>query len=95
MNTAYEKFILAFDGLPIIYVDIPSPGMAVPNSAMVLAPDQAKMPPTSHTTSAIPGEGTFVSIDPGDVNIPLPMTMLMMIANAFSVPKLRANVPSP
>jgi len=60
----------------------PSPGIAVPNSAKVLAPVQARTPPRSHSTSATPGEGTFASIDPGDVKMPLPMTMLMIMAKA-------------
>lgn len=60
----------------------PSPGIAVPNSAKVLAPVQARTPPTSHSTKATPGEGTFASIDPGDVNIPLPITILMIMAKA-------------
>lgn len=44
-------------------------------------------------SNAAPGDGTFASIDPGDVKIPLPITILITIANASMVPKLRANVP--
>jgi hypothetical protein len=32
------------------------------------------------------GEGTFASIDPGDMKTPLPMTMLMTMANASMTP---------
>ena len=71
----------------------PSPGIAVPNSAMVLAPVQASSPPTSQTIRAAPGDGTFVSIDPGEVKTPLPMTMLTIMANASKVPRFRLNVP--
>ena len=72
---------------------LPSPGIAVPSSAMVLAPVQASRPPTSQTIRAAPGDGTLVSMDPGDVKMPLPTTMLTMMANASSAPKFRLNVP--
>lgn len=72
-------------------VNQPSPGIAVPSSAIVLAPVQARMPPTSHTISATPGDGTFVSIEPGEVKIPLPITMLMTMPKASMAPRLRVN----
>lgn len=59
---------------------------------MVLAPVQAKTPPTSHITNATPGDGTFVSMDPGDVKMPLPITMLTTMANASVVPRFLENV---
>lgn len=74
-------------------VQLPSPGIAVPSSAMVLAPVQASSPPTSHTIRAAPGDGTLVSIDPGEVKTPLPMTILTMMANASRAPRFRLNVP--
>ncbi len=64
----------------------------MPSSASVLAPVHASTPPTSHTTSAAPGAGTLVSIAPGDVKTPLPMTMLATMAKASAAPSVRANV---
>lgn len=71
----------------------PSPSIAVPSSAKVVAPVQAKTPPINQIASAIPGDGTFVSIEPGDVKTPLPMTMLTTIPKASAAPRLRVNVP--
>lgn len=62
---------------------------------MVLAPVHAKTPPTIHTRSAAPGDGTLESMDPGEVKTPLPMTMLTTMANASTAPRLRVNVPPP
>lgn len=70
---------------------LPSPGIAVPSSAMVDAPVHASTPPMSHTTNATPGEGTLVSMDPGDVKIPLPITILITIAKASAVPRVLEN----
>lgn len=67
--------------------DSPSPGIAVPSSAKVVAPVQARTPPTSHIARAIPGEGTFASIEPGEVKTPLPMTMLTTMPNASMAPR--------
>lgn len=66
--------------------------MAVPSSASVLAPAQANMPPVNHITNAIPGLGTFVSILPGDVKTPLPMTMLTKMPYAAAAPKAGVKV---
>lgn len=67
----------------------------MPSSAMVLAPVHARIPPTSHTTSAAPGDGTLVSMDPGEVKMPLPMTMLITMEKASTAPRLRVKVPAP
>lgn len=58
---------------------------------MVDAPVHASTPPISHTTSAAPGDGTFVSMDPGDVKMPLPITILITIAKASAVPRVLEN----
>src|SRR5436190_24027879 len=72
---------------------LPSPGIAVPSSAMVEAPVHARTPPISQTTRAAPGDETWVSIDPGDVKMPLPITMLMTMAKASAVPRFLENDP--
>jgi hypothetical protein len=85
--------LLAFSDMSVCHKDRPSPGIAVPSSANVDAPVQARTPPTSHMINDAPGEGTFASIAPGDVKIPLPMTIFMMMANASRVPRFCLNVP--
>jgi len=64
----------------------------VPSSAMVAAPVQARTPPTSHISKAAPGEGELVSMAPGEVKMPLPMTMLMTMAKASSAPRVGLKV---
>jgi hypothetical protein len=67
--------------------------MAVPNSAMVRAPVQARIPPRSQMSSPAPGEGTLASMGPGEEKTPEPITMLIRSANPSIALRLRANVP--
>lgn len=51
----------------------PSPGNAVPSSAIVALPVQARRPPTSHIKRAAPGDGTLVSTAAGEAKMPEPV----------------------
>lgn len=71
----------------------PSPGNAVPSSAMVNAPVHARIPPRSHMSNEAPGDGTLASMGPGEEKTPEPITMLIRRAKPSTARRLRAKVP--
>ena len=55
----------------------PESGRDAPSSAKVSAPSSDRMPPTVHTTSAIPPEPAFFTTPPGVRKMPEPITVPM------------------